>query len=252
MYKDVHYPKHYLTEVIARIDLPSPISGIGSELPRKLSKAAMQQFPIAEPEDIIAQQFKASRDDVSSTRTEFKQWVFHGKDRDKRLTINPGSAFVVYNSYESYEVLRDEFLGFASTFFAEYEGLQASRLGLRYVNNITMEDGDPLAWEEFIEPRMLCQFDFPPEPKLLARSFHNLELSYEGFNLRFQFGMPNPDYPAAIRRKLFVLDLDAYYQGPLDYVDVASNLDAFHESIQDLFERAITDDLRELMYARQS
>ncbi|MFC2037000.1 TIGR04255 family protein [Chloroflexota bacterium] len=249
MFEDVHYPKHYLTEVIARIDFPSPISGIEKELPRKLTKAAMSRFPAAEPKDVVAQQFMASRDDFSTTRTRFKQWVFHGKDREKRLTVNPDSLFVVYNAYESYEALKKDFLGFASTFFEEYEEIQASRLGLRYVNNITMEDGNPLAWEDFIDKRMLCQFEFPPDPKLLARSFHNLELSYDDFNLRYQFGMPNPDYPAAIRRKLFVLDLDAYYQGPLDYGDVSSSLDAFHDCIQVLFERAITNKLKELMNA---
>jgi uncharacterized protein (TIGR04255 family) len=59
--------------------------------------------------------------------------------------------------------------------------------------------------------------------------------------------MFNADYPAAIRKKSFILDYDAYYQGPQNLEDVKHNIDIFHEAVQTLFEYSISDELRSLM-----
>lgn len=83
-----------------------------------------------------------------------------------------------------------------------------------------------------------------------VRNFHNMEFKYDDFNLRFQFGMHNPDYPAAIRQKIFILDFDAYFQGAFENNQMPAMLDNFHNAIQTLFERSITDNLRERMNAK--
>ena len=59
--------------------------------------------------------------------------------------------------------------------------------------------------------------------------------------------MLNPDFPAPMSQKLFVLDFDAYYHGPQDYDDLVKNIDIFHERIQELFENLIKGPLREKM-----
>jgi uncharacterized protein (TIGR04255 family) len=71
----------------------------------------------------------------------------------------------------------------------------------------------------------------------------------EAFNLRYRLGMHNPDYPARIRQKVFVLDLDAYTQSAVDLRGVGCLLDDFHATIQRYFELSITDRLRSLMNA---
>lgn len=247
MHEGIHYERHYLTKVIARVDFPSPIDGIDTRLPKEVSQEAMKRFPIAEPKPIVTRQIHASLDDISSSKGTFTQWDFHGKERDKTLTINPTAVLVQYSSYESYEVLRDDFVGIVSAVFAIHGGMQASRLGLRYINNIALSDGDPLSWEDYLDSRVLCLFDFAPERGAIARVFHNMEFNFGDFNLRYQFGMHNPDFPAPIRRKVYVLDLDAYYQGPLERPDIEDHLDMFHERIQDFFELTITAPLRRRM-----
>jgi uncharacterized protein (TIGR04255 family) len=78
-----------------------------------------------------------------------------------------------------------------------------------------------------------------------------VEMRLDRIGLRFQFGMPNPDFPAPIRQPLFVLDLDAYANG-LEAADVASHLDNAHGHIQAVFEDSITDALREVMGVQRS
>lgn len=65
--------------------------------------------------------------------------------------------------------------------------------------------------------------------------------------MQFQYGMYNTDFPAPIKNKLYILDIDAYTQGLLTFDDIQSRLDKFHDAIEDLFEKVITNELRKVM-----
>jgi uncharacterized protein (TIGR04255 family) len=249
MYEDIHYEKHYLTEVIARIDFLNLLENIETKLPKELHTAALEHFPIAEPQKIVHRSIQASQDDLVTRRSSFIQWNFHGKNREKTLAIERGAIFVVYRSYDSYETLRDEFLGFASSFFDVYEDAQVRRLGLRYINNIEIREEDPFSWDDYLNQYMLQILRFYPSATAIARAFHVLEFNFGEFSLKYQFGMHNPDYPAPIKRKVFVLDLDAYHEGLLEPHDIDDSLDSFHFRIQELFELSITESLRGIMNA---
>ena len=54
--------------------------------------------------------------------------------------------------------------------------------------------------------------------------------------------MHNPDFPAPIKKKIFILDYDAYCSGILTKDEIFKNLPIFHAEIQRLFESSITDD----------
>ena len=128
-----------------------------------------------------------------------------------------------------------------------YPDAVISRFGLRFINEIVLEEGPPTDWKGYIDPRLLASLDFFPNHGELCRSFNITDLRYEDLQLKFQFGMHNPDYPAIIKRKTFILDLDAYYAGLQDRALVMKNVDEGHRRIQELFERSITDKLREKM-----
>jgi uncharacterized protein (TIGR04255 family) len=245
MFEQTRYKRNYLSEVVARIDLLNPIEGITTALPKELSKRIKKNFPIAEPRKTTIQELQISLGEgVTSKETETTQWDFHGKNRDKRLTIVPNAIFVRYTSYESFESLKSDFLDIVAVFFERFKDMQGTRSGLRYVNNIVLDEGKPLVWDEYLNDKLLGLFQFHPNPEYLARVFHNMEFNFGDSNLRFQFGMYNPDYPAVIRRKAFVLDFDAYYQGIQDQEEIFANFDKFHENIQGTFEMSITETFR--------
>jgi uncharacterized protein (TIGR04255 family) len=246
-YNDILYRQNKLTEVIARIDLVSPIATLANELPKAIGQAALQNFPVDEPKKAFAQEFAIAPDKLATRRTEFTEWNFHGENRGKRLALQPEAFFITQSRYESYEVLRELFLGISDVFFQTFEEAQPSRLGLRYINSINIGNGNPLDWGEYINNDLLGLFDFDIPDSRKVRVFHNLEYKYADFNIRFQFGMHNPDYPAVIRQKIFILDYDAYYKGAFEAVEIAEKLDAFHYVIQYSFERSITDRLREIL-----
>lgn len=243
------YPSNFLSKVIARVDFPSPLLKVGTHLPSDISKIAIQQFPIEEPTRTIARELQISQTTVKTRETEFTEWHFHGKEREKSLTITPAAVFVKYTTYKSFEMLKADFLTVLSSFFHIYEETQVSRLGLRYVNNIALDDGDRFDWAQYLKNELLCIFNVSGDRESISRAFHNLEFNMGDFNLRFQYGMHNPDYPAPIRRRVYILDFDAYNQGLQDFSEIPNNIERFHDSIQGLFESVITDELRGLMNA---
>mgnify|MGYP005812719527 CR=1 FL=1 len=251
-FAETKYRKNFLKQVIARVDFLSPLPGVDVAIPPRIAELAIGMFPIAEPRDAFTQEYEFSPQGVKAAKEErFKEWLFHGRERTKTLTVGRQMLIVEHKSYDTYEVIKDEFIRVLNR-VAELEGAQPSRLGLRYVNVIEFPDEPrPTDWSAYLAPQLLSLFQFPPEQDrtALSRVFHNIEFAFDTFNLRYRLGMHNPDYPARIRQKLFVLDLDAYIKSAVDIKSVAHLLDDFHSTIQRYFEQSITADLRRIMNA---
>lgn len=93
IYDDIDYRTNYLTEVIARLDLVSPIPSLANELPKEISKFALREFPIDEPKRAFTQQIEVAPDRLSTSRTDFTEWNFYGSNRDRRLALTPQFFF---------------------------------------------------------------------------------------------------------------------------------------------------------------
>ena len=242
------YKRNFLTQVIARVDLASPVSLIENQLPKAISQAALDKFPIAEPKNRVIPEVRVSSEQVHTPEMRvFTEWNFHGTERQKHATIIPNAFFVLCNRYEQYESFRDDFCSIATAFFAACEDAQPSRLGLRYVNELRIPGQDPLDWKDYLDPNLLAMFEYKIEGGKPARIFHNVDFVFDNFSLGFRFGLHNPDHPAPIRQRVFVLDFDAYHQGLLDSTDIPKELDSYHLQIQKLFERSITKKTREVL-----
>lgn len=246
------YKRNYLTEVIARIDLVSPIEQLKEKLPKAISSKALNYFPIFEPSRAITQNVVLQQNNVTSNSEEFTEWNFFGLNRKNRLTIKPDTFFIDVLEYERYDNLREQLIQFQKSFFDYFPDAQPNRIGLRYINQLEFPLSNILGWEEFVNDDLLGLLKFSNNlDSRPVRIFHNFEMAIEDFNLRFQFGIHNPDYPAPIRRNVFVLDYDAFYQGLIDTNDIPEMLDRFHSKIQNFFEISITNTLREKMDGRE-
>lgn len=232
--------KQYLEEVIIRIDFLKPADFVIESMPAELNSTIMASFPIAEPKELIAEELQISKDAVDRKKIAIKEWNFYGREREKRFCITRDCFFIVYTKYESFDVLKEEFLKVTELFFKLNNELQGKRLGLRYINKIKKAEANIFSWDDLLNKNLLSIFEIPVEEdkSKVARAFHNLEFNYGAFNLRFQYGMHNPDFPAPIRQKLFILDFDAYYQGLLSKNDnLEDRINKFHDAIKNLIKR---------------
>jgi len=252
-FEGICYEQNFLTEVVVRVDLASPIESLAKELPKEVVKTVLASFPIEEPRPVVTQEMRFVGKEVKTTMKEMTEWNFHGRLRDKRLVIAPKAFFISYTQYQQYEVLRKDVQTIAGVFFSCIRDAQASRLGLRYVNELKIPGDNVLDWCDYVDAPLLGMFKYSVTEAEPSRIFNTYELVYpsQGFNMRFQFGLYNPDYPAPIRRRVFVLDYDAYFQGLIDAEDIPGTLDRYHEAIQSLFERSITNKTRGVLNERK-
>ena len=133
---------------------------------------------------------------------------------------------------------------------ATFPDSRAARFGLRYINDIDVEGHHPIErWSEYITPALVAVTPFF-DPASLTRLIHVAETKCGDLNLRFQFGLPNPDYPSPIKRPSYVLDFDAYTQTAHELPTSLQHMNQAHQCIQQLFEQSITDKLRERMRAK--
>lgn len=251
MYEAVWYKKPFLKDVIFRIDFGSRIDAFTRNLPPKLATAALKRFPLPEPQKAQSKSVTFLPNSVQTETAETMEWVYHGRNREKTLTITAQSLFVSHRKYESFEKLHEDLDHTLSALYETQQDLSIARVGLRYVNILdipTEKEGEnPLAWSEYVNEQMLGIIDMHKDADALSRVFHIVEFNYDGQLVKFQFGIANPDYPAPIKRKQFILDIDSFFVGALTQDDIPACINSAHDKIQALFEESITDKTRQIM-----
>ncbi|MFC1854955.1 TIGR04255 family protein, partial [Thermodesulfobacteriota bacterium] len=125
-----------------------------------------------------------------------------------------------------------------------HTNLTLSRFGLRYINTIVLKGVNFFDWRGYIDNKLLSILKLTSKQEYITRAFNLIELQYPNFAMKFQYGMHNPDYPASIKKKVFVLDYDAYHNGQISLNDVKDKLSEFHKAINKKFENSINAKLR--------
>jgi uncharacterized protein (TIGR04255 family) len=241
------YKNDFLDKVIVRIDFDALLPIASSGPAKEIYTPVKERFPITEERKIQGKELILGPGVTKERTVESKEWRYFGKEREKNLTISASSMFIEYNKYEYYETLQDDFLSVLNALYIAYPKLQVKRLGLRYIDNITIDNEDPFEWGKYLKPELTAIIALADNKNMLSRIFHVLEFNYGEDFLRFQFGMFNQDFPAPIKKKSFTLDYDMYTSRLLDKADIEQALNRFHEKVNSCFEEVITDELRKKM-----
>lgn len=241
------YSTSFLKEVIVRLDYSYPLIKLSKALPQKIRDKVSQSFPISEPKEFIARELEITKNATKEKIVEGTDWFFHSIDRQKTLIIARDNVNITYKKYDSFDVLKEDFLPIVTELFSVYDDFQGKRLGLRYINEITLSESNVFDWTNYLNESLLNNLSFPEDATKVCRVFTKLELNEGDVIVRFQYGMFNPDYPAPIQKKSFILDYDAYHRGALNLEDISPKLDKFNATVKTIFERSIKDGLRNLM-----
>ncbi len=246
------YKKSFLDKVILRVDFTAPYKAADKTMPKNAADIILKSFPIPEPRNVISNEIMISDVEASKTVTEKTEWLYHGKDKEKTLTISSNCFSISVNKYERLSKLKND-LSEISKILMEVEEFSINRFGLRYINKIDLNEERPFYWDEYINPNLLGMLKFNENQDVISRAFSNIVNRFDdGMTLNFQYGMHNPDYPSNIRKKTFILDYDASCQGVLEYSDIKKTFEKAHRRILDLFELSITESLRNKMQVTRS
>lgn len=249
-YDEIVYKNNCLTQVIVRFDFVAPIPNLEADLPQRLAASLTSTFPILEPQAARMLELNLGLGpDVKQVQTSFKQYNLFGKEREKQLSLTSRFMFVVYTKYSKYEEMRKAVGDSINALVAEYPDTRVARFGLRYINTLDMNGIDPInEWAKYISSELLGPLSHFDRNKL-TRWMQVAELKCGELDMRFQFGLPNPDHPSVVKRPMFVLDLDSYVQAAHEFAQSLQYMDKAHQCIQEQFERSITEGLRERMNA---
>ena len=149
--------------------------------------------------------------------------------------------------------LKEQFFEVLTALTKVYPSLKINRIGLRYVDQIEIaKEGTTRTswasfWNKYIDSKLIQSLAFADDDKQIARQMNSIEMNYERFMLRFQYGIYNADYPAPNKKHSFIIDTDVYSAGLYDGDECNSLLDIFHEKASMWFEKSIKDALRKKM-----
>lgn len=244
------YNTNFLTEIIFKLDFVSDFDAIEkiSEIKKKLKP----DF------DNTSERFEQNINiDLTNNEGHMKSvpimWLFHDcenvENSSKYIEIGKNHIILDYNANKNdYSDFRDikKYISLILQLTNIYGLKETNYIGLRYINQIVCEKGNPHSWEELINsdllsPNLINKYD---KPKRFMRNFN---FKKEDFNINFNFGQYNSEYPNPIARKEFVLDYDCYSDDINNISDIEIISEKMNEIIYELFEDSIEDKLRKQM-----
>lgn len=238
------YKKGYLTNVICRIDFINRLNFSTDQINR-LKNDISEDFPNMKDMDVSFIEVMMSSEEDRTIRKKGKVYEF--AHDDKLVRIEPECLVFEFKQYTGFDQFRELVKKVLNSLGLLNNSVRSKRMGLRYINQIRLDEGDPFDWNGLIVDSLVPNTAYTKDKNVLSRSLGWVDLTYNDFYVRFYYGMFNSEHPNPIARKEFVLDFDCYTEDEQDLSDVSTLLDRFHEKIKEMFECSILDDLRQIM-----
>lgn len=242
------YKKNYLKEVIININFTNPIHELQkASLPIQIKKIVEKRYPIPAKGKRIEGIIKISSkgEPIKEEKKEIPQWIYHGIKRDKIIKIDEQIISVALHQYNNYEDLRQDIINPINSIIKIGKNVEIKTTSLRYINIFTDIIRDYNDIKKYFVNMISSSFENLIDKDNCSRNFLITEYLLDNdIKIRMQTGIYNPNYPARISRKDFIIDIEAFLNTPHIMSDSRNFIDELHLNIQKKFEDCITDDLR--------
>lgn len=245
------YKKNFLKEVMIRVDFQTPLEGYEKGLYPTVEQDIKRTFPTPIEQKVKQQLFQIESGQAKVSTIDQTLWTYYSKNKEKHTRIEPTDFYIAYAKYYSFEQLKRDFKLVFDSLTKYYMELNITRIGLRYIDEIAIsKERDVFDWKKYLSSNLFSGLSIPlkKDRTFVSRAFSSLEFNYGDHNLTLKYGMFNPDYPSPIKKKVFIIDSDAYKRDSISNEDVYDVLNQLHDTISYWFEnRLIKDGLREIM-----
>jgi uncharacterized protein (TIGR04255 family) len=240
------YTRNFLTNVIGRIDY-QPILLLLRQEPAEFQEKIRHDFPRFSKEFLIELKLASEVHEDQQSKKPIA-WKFKDKMATQEVTLTADFIAFETNKYTRFPDFSEKLSSIYRLFCETYRPELIKRIGLRYINQIYIPDGNPLEWDDLINSNLTSSLKaFPDWKQNILRSMHQLHLSKDDFKITFQFGIFNSEYPNTITKKEFILDYDCISEQETEPDRVIQYFEQFNKEIENLFEDSIGDGLRNLM-----
>lgn len=242
------YKKNFLSHVICKLDCRN-LPEIDEDFIEKIRGKIKGEFPKIEAKKMFGIEAKFSPEKKLEERKIPESNVYILKDSaEKNAIIFCKEYFSIESkNYINFREFRKNIELTIDAFTSIVEDPDYTRLGLRFINQIVLNKGNPFIWTNYIASSLISPIDkFFVRSQNLARMMSQAVLNYDDYKVNFNYGIYNSEFPAKISRKEFVLDFDFY----TEYVEqdtIIPLITNFDKESAIMFERCIRDGLRSIM-----
>lgn len=250
----MHYNENYLSNVILKLDFPQVDVLLKEDKP-EFSEDIADRFPEATSQQLSQMQFSMQIGQPAgfSQQALGYKWDHRNEPDGKKVVVltptwlsleyNPGP-----NAYDHFPEFRENLEAIFAAFTNRYGVEHFTRLGLRYINEIVLPQGDPLDWNGLINEQLVTSVKAgEAENTELTRSMHQYSGKRDDISFGFVYGIKNPEFPNSVARREFVLDIDCYVAGVIETGEALDRITALNALCSEIFENSIENGLREIM-----
>jgi len=238
------YKKNFIKKVIAKIDFVEPVSVFTPETIKDAVSQIKERFPIPEQSVASQQEITFSKKGVVHNKSDFPEWIFHGRDRNKILKVNKLFIEVLLTKYGTENDFKNDLTTPISHLLKIKPGIAIRRTGIRFINVFDFKIDNFQDAPNYFSKAITGHFSDMTNIDKCSRAFMINEFVYDDIKLKVQTGFFNPDYPATVKRNHFVIDIDAYIDTPHLINDMEAYFNRLHDVIEEHFEELITEKLR--------
>lgn len=240
----IKYKENYLNSVIFRVDFERRLELEDTIKPTELQKAIIELLPRFKENSAREIFLDVSTNEKTEKTTPI--WTFSNKEEDLIVNLTSKNIDIELKNYIDFENYKQKIEIIFNAFQRIYKPL-IKRFGLRYINQIHLDEGHPLEWAGFINTSLTSDIDnFIDVKSDISRAMTQIIFNKTDYKVNFQYGIFNPDYPNKISKKDFILDFDCFTEN-IESDKIFKYLDIFNEEITCLFEKSIEEGLRSEM-----
>jgi len=190
---------------------------------------------------------KADESEKMTKEKRSKAFRFYHTTTNNSLTLERDAIIFDMKKYNSYEDFRKIVQNVIQNVETENPSAKLSRTGLRYINQLILDEGNPFDWNELVKKPLISSLEFIENRNELARLMGVIELNKSDYSIRFQYGWYNSEFPNPIAKKEFILDYDCYSENETDISEVLSQIDTYHTEIKHLFKYSQEEGLQRMI-----
>lgn len=237
--------RNFLKNVILKVDFLGELK-LSQQAVDSFKRVISDDFPEVEPREQISVQMTMDQSQRTTREKRTKVFFYHNIASKNSISLEPDAIVIDIKKYTNYDEFKRLVQKIIQNLETENPSVKVSRVGLRYVNQITLSEGHPLEWTGFIKEPLISSINFVEKQNELSRLIGIIELNRSEYSIKFQYGLFNSEYPNPIAKKEFLLDYDCYSRNETHLSSVLGQVDTYHNAIKELFRYSILDDLEKV------
>jgi uncharacterized protein (TIGR04255 family) len=237
----MHYNHNFLREVIFQANFN--IESLDSDINQGLVDLCEEitKVKVSRQSNTILRIGMANQSNAVVKTT---KWVFRNS-KVIQIVIQGDMLQIVSYSYKEHESFHNIIDQVFNRIKEVYKPI-FSRIALRYINNINLNEGGTFDFSNYINNSLLnATFDFRDFG--LTRSIGNMNLrdDREDILTNFTYGFVNSEFPNFIAKREFILDFDCYTMMKVTIDAIKPIILRLRDKANQLFEKSIRQEFRD-------